>query len=256
MTNTEPKKVLVLGGLSAMAVASTRRLAAHGASFVIAGRKEDQLKREAQDLQVRGAPVAEIQVLDLTDVSACDAMIEAAREALGGLDAVLVFYGVLGDQHEAELNPEHAASIIDINYSSTVHWILAAARALQAHGGPNAVLLTASSVAGDRGRRSNFVYGSAKAGVSVLMQGLAHKWAAMENAPHAVNLKLGFVDTPMTDGVAKSGPLWAKPDTIGALVEKAVMQPGGPVVYGPWFWRWIMMAIRATPALVFNKVNL
>jgi NAD(P)-dependent dehydrogenase (short-subunit alcohol dehydrogenase family) len=239
-----------------MAVASARRLAAHGASFVLVGRKEEPLTREAQDLKARGAPVAEIQVLDLTDVSACDAALDTARETLGGLDAVLVFYGVLGDQQEAETSPEHAAMIIDINYSSAVHWILAAARALETHAGQGGVLLTASSVAGDRGRRSNFVYGSAKAGVSVLMQGLAHKWAAMDNAPSAVNLKLGFVDTPMTDGVAKGGPLWAKPDAIGALVEKAVLRPGGPVVYGPWFWRWIMLAIRATPAAIFNKVNL
>ncbi len=256
MTDTRsPRKVLILGALSAMAAATARRLAAQGSDFVLTGRKADALEREANDLKARGAASVAIQVIDLVDTSRCDEVMEQAFEAMGGLDTVLVFYGILGDQAQAETDPQEAERIIAVNYTSAVHWVMAAARALEAHAGPAGVLLTASSVAGDRGRRSNFVYGSAKAGLSVLMQGLAHKWAAQENAPRAVNLKLGFVDTPMTDGIEKGGPLWAKPDDLAAIAERALTK-GGPNVYAPWFWRFIMLAIRVTPSFVFNKVNL
>lgn len=256
MTETRSsRKVLILGALSAMAAATARRLAAQGAEFVLTGRKADALEREANDLKARGAGSVSIQVIDLLETSRCDAVMDLAVEAMGGLDTVLVFYGILGDQAQAETDPQEAERIIAVNYSSAVHWVMAAARALEAHAGSSGVLLTASSVAGDRGRRSNFVYGSAKAGLSVLMQGLAHKWAAQDNAPRAVNLKLGFVDTPMTDGIEKGGPLWAKPDDIAAIAERALVK-GGPNVYAPWFWRFIMLAIRVTPSFVFNKVNL
>lgn len=256
MTQTLQRNVLVLGGLSAMAVASARKLAADGSSFVLVGRDQDRLMREADDLKARGAGDAHVEPLDLADISACDGVMERAALMLGGLDTVLLFYGVLGDQAEAERSPDHADLIMTVNYSSAAHWVLAAARALETRAGRRGVLVTASSVAGDRGRRSNFVYGSAKAGLSVLMQGLAHKWAAQNDAPRAVNLRLGFVDTPMTDGVEKGGPLWATPDDIGALVARVVGGSGGATVYGPWFWRWIMLAIRMTPTPIFNKVNL
>lgn len=256
MTDTNARKTFVLGALSAMATASARRLAGSGSSFVLAGRDAEQLEREADDLRARGARSVSVEALDLTDMTRCDDVLERAAEAMGGLDTVLLFYGVLGDQDRAEREPEHAATILDVNFTSAAHWVLASARALETHAGSRGVLVTASSVAGDRGRRSNFVYGAAKGGLSVLIQGLSHKWAAAEGAPRAVNLKLGFVDTPMTDGVNKGGPLWAKPDDIAEIVERAVRKPGGPTVYAPWFWRWIMLAIRTTPAAIFNKVNL
>lgn len=256
MTQTFPRKIVILGALSAMAAASARRLAEQGAGFVLAGRDADKLEREAADLTARGASQVAVEALDLTETTGCDAMFARAAETLGGLDTVLVFYGVLGDQAQAERDPAHAAVILDVNFSSAAHWVLAAARALETQAGKDGVLLTASSVAGDRGRRSNFVYGAAKGGLSILMQGLAHKWAAQDNAPRAVNLKLGFVDTPMTDGLPKGGPLWASPDDIAQVVDRAVAGRGGPTLYAPWFWRWIMLAIRMTPAAIFNKVNL
>lgn len=256
MTKTSPRKILILGALSAMALASARRFAAQGASFVLTGRNDEALEREAADLRARGAVAVSTEALDLANTTDFDGLMARASTKMGGLDTVLVFYGLLGDQETAETSPEHAALIVDVNFTSATQWVLAASRALEAEAGGNGVLITASSVAGDRGRRSNYVYGAAKAGLSVLMQGLAHKWAALPNAPRAVNLKLGFVDTPMTDGLPKGGPLWAKPDDIAQTVEKAVTKKIGPTVYAPYFWRFIMLIIRATPAFVFNKVNL
>lgn len=255
-TSNGPRKVIVLGALSGMAVASARRFAEDGASLFLVARRGEALEREAADLKARGAASVTCSIQDLTDTADCDALYANASEAMGGLDTILVFYGVLGDQAEAERNPAEAARIVDTGYTSVVHWVLAGARRLEDEKtGRRGVLLTASSVAGDRGRRSNFVYGSAKAGLSVLMQGLDHKWVADADAPRAVNLKLGFVDTPMTDGLPKGGPLWAQPDDIAAIVHKAA-DTGKSTIYAPWFWRFIMLAIRMVPRFVFARVNL
>lgn len=252
---SESRKIVVLGALSAVARASARRLAEHGGSFFLIARDAADLGREADDLRVRGAEQVETFALDLTVTSNCDSVYELARKSLGGLDTILLFYGILGDQERAGREPDEAARIMEVTYTSAAQWVLAGARALESHTGSRAVLVTASSVAGDRGRRSNFVYGSAKAGLSVLMQGLAHKWGGMNDAPRAVNLKLGFVDTPMTDAIKKAGPLWAQPDDIARIVERSI-EKGGPTVYAPWFWRWIMLAIRVTPHFIFKRVDL
>lgn len=249
-----PRKILILGALSAIAIASARRLAPTGASFVLVARNEAALKREAADLIARGAAQVEIITVDLATPGDRDALIAKASKLMSGLDTLWLFYGYLGDQTAAETYPDEAARIIEVNYTSAANWILASVPHLE-KAGRRGVLLTASSVAGDRGRRSNYVYGSAKAGLSVLMQGLAQKWAARSDAPRAVNLKLGFVDTPMTDGLEKSGPLWASPQSIAAYVEKA-SEKGGPIIYAPWFWRFIMMAVRLTPNVIFRRVNL
>lgn len=249
-----PRKILILGALSAIAIASARRLAPAGTSFVLVARNEAALKREAADLIARGAAQAETIALDLAEPGDRDALVAKAAKLMSGLDTVWLFYGYLGDQATAETDLDEAGRIIAVNYASAAQWILASVPHLE-KAGRRGVLITASSVAGDRGRRSNYVYGSAKAGISVLMQGLAHKWAGRSDAPRAVNLKLGFVDTPMTDGFEKSGPLWASPQIIATYVERACHK-GGPVLYAPWFWRLIMLAVRLTPDMIFRRVNL
>ena len=249
------RKIFVLGALSAMARESARVQAGKGASLYLVGRDGEALRAEADDLRVRGAVTVDTLAMDLTDTIQTDTILANASAALGGLDTILLFYGVLGDQAGGETDPGEAARIMDVTYTSAAQWVLAGARHLEAGAKSRGVLMTASSVAGDRGRRSNFVYGSAKAGLSVLMQGLAHKWGGLDDAPRAVNLKLGFVDTPMTSDVEKGGPLWASPEDIAAIVDRAI-EKGGPTVYAPWFWRFIMLAVRATPHFIFKRVNL
>ena len=110
------------------------------------------------------------------------------------------------------------------------------------------------SVAGDRGRGANFVYGAAKAGLATLIEGIAHGFAG--SGPRAVIVKPGPVITPMTDGFAnRKGVMWATPETVAAVVRRAADR-GGPVVYAPWFWRWIMLAIRILPAAIFNRLDI
>ena len=176
-------------------------------------------------------------------------MVEALDNCV---DAVLLFYGVLGDQREAEQDPVMLRNIIAIDFASAAEWAAAAANQLEKQRG--GALLAVSSVAGDRGRRSNYVYGAAKAGLTTLVQGIAHRLAP--SGAHAVVLKLGFVDTPMTAHIKKGGPLWAKPGQIARIIKAVADRPGKPVVYVPWFWRWIMLVIRSVPSAIFHKTKL
>lgn len=247
------KHFVILGATSTIAIATARLLAARGDRLSLLARNTEALSEVAADLRVRGASRIQTQVLDLAnEADPQDVLDELAADG-DVIDGILIFYGILGDQAEAERNLTHARDILRVNFTSASDWIMSGAKLLETQS--EGVLLAISSVAGDRGRRSNYVYGAAKAGLSVLMQGLAHKWAAKSKKLRAVNMKLGFVDTPMTDGIEKSGPLWAQPEEIARIIVKA-LQRGGPNIYGPWFWRWIMLAIRVTPSFVFNKVNL
>lgn len=249
-----PRKVIVLGALSAIAEATCRLLAEEGCDIAILARDPARLEVVATDLKVRGAGKVVVEALDLAATSDHAAVLSRCATALGGADAVLLFYGLLGEQGRAEHDWDHARAILDVNFTSAAGWMLAGANLIEARPQPGGVLVAISSVGGDRGRRSNYVYGAAKGGLSILTQGIAHRLGAT-GKHRAVTMKLGFVDTPMTAGVAKGGPLWAKPDEVAKTIRQA-MDKGGPIIYAPFFWRWIMLAIRMTPQTIFNKVNL
>jgi decaprenylphospho-beta-D-erythro-pentofuranosid-2-ulose 2-reductase len=254
VTDKKPLRVMILGASSAMAEATARLYAAEGAAVALAGRDAARLAAMAADLMARGASAAPILARDLADMDGLEAAFERCAADLGGIDHVLLFYGVLGDQKEAEASLAAARRIIDIDFTSAALWSLAAARRLEAQG--HGALIVVGSVAGDRGRQSNYVYGAAKAGLATLIQGIAHRFALRGGGKlRAVIVKPGFVDTPMTDGLKKGGPLWASPETIAAIVRKAADR-GGPIVYAPWFWRPILWIIRALPAPLFHKVPL
>lgn len=254
MTPSHPRKVIVLGALSAIAEATCRQLAEEGAALALLGRSAERLEAVADDLRVRGASNVVVEARDLAEAADADAVLDRCAEALGGADAILLFYGLLGDQTRAEVDWPHARAILDVNFVSAAAWMLAGANLIERRPAAGGVLLAISSVGGDRGRRSNYVYGAAKGGLSILMQGIAHRFGAT-GRHRAVTMKLGFVDTPMTAGFEKGGPLWAKPDAVARAIRKA-MDRGGPFIYAPFFWRWIMLAIRLTPKAIFNKVNL
>ncbi len=174
-------------------------------------------------------------------------------DRLGGVDVVLLAYGVLGDQTKAEADPKEALDIIAANFSSAAAWCLEAANVLERQG--RGKLIVIGSVAGDRGRASNYVYGAAKGGLAVLVQGIAHRLA--KSGAAAVLIKPGFVDTPMTAHIARKGLLWAKPDAIGKTITSVAERTSPPpIVYAPGFWRLIMAVIRATPSPIFHKTKL
>lgn len=246
---------IILGATSAIAMATARRLASKGAKLALVARNAEKLATLSDDLNVRGAKEVQVICTDLSQSINPKALYDSVDKELGAISGILVFYGILGDQARATGDIEHALEIIDVNYRSAAAWVMQGALVLENSSSSNRVMIGISSVAADRGRRSNYLYGSAKAGLSVLIQGLAHQWAEKRDQPRAVCFKLGFVDTPMTDDFDKSGPLWAKPDKVAEKIEKAI-QRGNPIIYTPWFWRWIMLAIRTTPTIVFNRVNL
>lgn len=244
-----PTRIVILGALSAVAIATARRFAAEGASFALAARRPGELSLLAGDLAARGAPQAEAFELDLAADPGAE--LERMAAALGGVDIVLLAYGSLTDQARATTDLAYAASELRRNFLSAALWSLAAAKLLAAQ--RSGVLVVIGSVAGDRGRQSNFVYGGAKAGLGTLVQGIAH-WLSASGA-RAVLIKPGFIDTPMTAHLPKRGPLWSKPETIAAAIHRAALS-GGPVRYAPTYWRLILLLIRMTPAAIFHRTKL
>ena len=252
---TQPRKILVLGALSAMAQATARRLAGEGAQMVLAGRDAARLEAAALDLRARGAGMVETLVANLAAVDDPFAVTADVAKRLGGLDAVLIFYGVLGDEAVSARDITELRRQLRVNFDSPIEWAAAAAVTLEASSHPDPVIVVIGSVAGDRGRASNKTYGAAKAGLGVYMQGLAHKGGDAGKRLRAVTIKPGFTDTPMTDGLPKGGPLWSSADRVAQDVV-AALSGGGPIRYSPWFWRWVMLIIRLLPQPVMDRLKL
>jgi decaprenylphospho-beta-D-erythro-pentofuranosid-2-ulose 2-reductase len=243
------QRIAILGATSAMAEAASRLWAAEGARIALVARNPERLAVIAADLKARGAT----QVATVTlDCATADEEAEFAKivDAFGGLDVVLLAYGVLGDQATLESQPAATADLLRTNFTSAAAWSLAAAALFEKQKSGSLVVI--GSGAGDRGRMSNYVYGASKAGLGVLVEGIAHRLAYC--GARATLIKPGFVDTPMTAAIPK-GPLWAKPETLGEIIVAAA-RTGGPIVYAPRFWQAIMLIIRNVPAAIFHKTKL
>jgi len=244
------KKVLIVGATSAIAEATARMLAQRGDALYLVARNESRLAAVAADLSVRGSPRVGTEVLDANDLGAHEAMLERAESFLAGYDTVLIAHGTLSDQKACEGSVELTLQEINTNALSVVALLTRIANRLaQRRAGTIAVI---SSVAGDRGRSSNYVYGSAKALVTAFLSGLRQRLGKC--GVNVVTIKPGFVDTPMTAAFAK-GPLWARPDRVAAGIVRAIDKQRG-TVYLPGFWRPIMLVIRAIPESLFLRLSL
>lgn len=243
-------KVLVLGALSDIAEATCRLYAKDGASLVLVARSKPKLEAVAADLCVRGATNVHVHAGDLAKLDV-EKSLDAWIAELGGIDVVLLAYGLLGEQRDLEQDLKEAAALIDTNFRSAALWSLAVANRLEAakHG----TLVVIGSVAGDRGRQSNYLYGATKAGLGVLVQGIAHRLAP--SGARAVLVKPGFVDTAMTAHIQKKGALWSSPEKMAALICKAA-RGRSPVVYAPGYWWAIMSVIKSVPSAVFHRTKL
>lgn len=253
-SNWDGRGVLILGAVSAIAEAVARNLASQGARLALVARDPARLDGIAADLRVRGAQTVTTRALDLVEVEPTEALFEAITDELGGLHAVIIAHGFLPSTSSMPPEIRQARKVIDVNFASAALWALASVQYLERACGESGVVAAIGSVAGDRGRSSNFVYGAAKAGLAVLMQGLAHRHA-LHGGPRAVVFKLGFVDTPMTDGMAKDGPLWSQPTDIARLVVKG-LSGSAAIVYGPWYWRYIALVIRLLPEPLMRRLDL
>lgn len=244
-----PSRILALGATSAIAEATLRLFAARGASFYLVARNPDKLAAVAADLKTRGASAVATHVLDLDDTGAHPAMLEAAAENLGTIEMALLAHGVLGDQHRAEKSYLAAEAILGTNFLAPVSLLTWLANYFEAsHQGTLAVI---SSVAGDRGRKSNYVYGASKGALSIFLDGLRSR---IDRADvHVLTIKPGFVATPMTAHLPQ-GPLFAQPSKVAAGIFSAI-ENRKDVVYVPAFWAVIMLIIRMIPRRIFKKLN-
>lgn len=241
--------VLILGAASGIAQATARLYAAEGAALVLAGRDKVRLDQIAADLTLRGAISTVAVELDFRVADPREAW-ETLWAEHGPFDHIVIAYGILGDTALAEHEPAAAQEILAVNFTSPAAWSLLVAESLERRGTGSLVVL--GSVAGNRGRRGNYIYGAAKAGLATLIEGIAHRFA--DKGPRAVVVKPGPTDTPMTAGMAKGGPLWATPEQVASVVRRAA-DTGGPVQYAPARWRWIMLVIGLIPSRVFNKMK-
>ena len=244
------RKILIIGATSAIAEATARLFAADGDRLCLAGRKIARLEAIAEDLRVRGAAQVETVALDANDFSRHEQVLSHAAQSLGGLDTVLIAHGTLPDQQACQASVGATLEAITTNALSVITLLTLIANRFEQQG--SGTIAVISSVAGDRGRQSNYVYGTAKSAVSTFAQGLRNR-LARKNVK-IVTIKPGFVDTPMT-AEFKKGPLWATPGVVAKRIHRA-MAKGENVVYTPWFWRWIMGIIKAVPESIFKKARL
>jgi short-subunit dehydrogenase len=244
-----PMSVLALGATSAIAEATLRLFAERGARFYLVGRNQDKLDAVAADLHTRGASGIATCVMDLDNTSAHPAMLAAAAQSLGTIEMALVAHGILGDQMEAQASYGAAEAILRTNLLSALSLITWLANYFETMG--QGTLAVISSVAGDRGRRSNYVYGASKGALSIFLDGVRSR---LDGAGvQVLTIKPGFVATPMTAHLAQ-GPLFAQPSQVAKGIVKAV-EKRRDVVYLPAFWAGIMLVIRLVPRPLFKKLN-
>jgi short-subunit dehydrogenase len=246
-------RIIIFGATSAIAHATARLWVARGASVCVVGRNAQKLQAVEDDLRARAAPGAVIvsSQADLDAMSDHPALIEAAIKALGGLDIALIAHGNLPDQALCQSDVQAMLAQLTTNGVSVISLCTLLANRFDAQG--SGCLAVITSVAGDRGRQSNYAYGTAKGMVTRFLQGLRNRLAP--RGVSVVDIRPGFVDTPMTAALDKGGPLWAQPAKVAADILRAV-DKGRPVLYTPWFWRYIMLIITSIPERIFNRLKL
>jgi len=243
-------KTVLFGATKGMGRALARLMAQRGDRLFLLGRSPEQLRRTAQDLEIRGAAGSvKFALCDLLKPETFEAALDQAADALGGLETVVVTAALFATQEQMEEDSQLTSRLLAADFTNTVLFCEHARRRLLAGGG--GTLCVFSSVAGDRGRKPVVLYGAAKAGLSHYLEGLDHKFRA--GGLKTVCVKPGFVKTGMTAGL-KPPPFAGQPDEVARRVLKAIDR-GTPQVYAPGIWRWIMCVIRNLPRAVMRRIE-
>jgi short-subunit dehydrogenase len=221
-----------------------------GARFFLIARNEERLHSMAADLKVRGAHSTQCATLDVNDFDQHQIVLQRAMEFLQSIDIALIAHGTLGSQKACEADFNLALREINTNATSVISLLTHLANLMASQGHGTIVVIT--SVAGDRGRQSNYVYGTAKGALNIFLQGLRQR--LFRCGVNVVTIKPGFVDTPMTKEF-KKGWLWSAPEDISNGIIRSVAQRKA-VVYLPRYWRIIMFVIRAIPEKLFRTMRL
>ncbi len=244
---------LIIGATSAIAHETARRLAVRGDRLIIVGRDSKKLEHIAEDLRVLGAQQVNAVVQDLACIDDYDQFVQMLISLSGQLDLVLLAHGTLPDQIQLQ---QQAAAIslqaIQINGLSYIGLLTPLANYFEKQGSGCIAVIT--SVAADRGRQSNYVYGAAKSLVTTFCQGLRNRLAKAN--VQVLTIKPGFTDSPMTAHLPKTGPIpWATPEEIADGIMQAIAKKKN-VVYLPRFWQFIMLIIQHIPEAIFKKLSL
>ena len=241
---------MIIGATSAIAEAIARIWAEEGHSLYLLARNQERLQVIAHDLSIRGAKLIKTDVLDLNDFSRHRAVIETAMNALGGIDIVFIAHGSLGLQTACELDFNMALQELNTNAISVMSLLTHVANLFEAE--KHGMIAVISSVAGDRGRQSNYIYGTAKGAVSIFLQGLRQR--LQKTGVDVLTIKPAFIDTPMTRDF-KKGFLWSTPEVAAKQIHRAIEKQRS-VIYVPSFWLGIMTLIRWIPERIFKRLHM
>lgn len=244
------KKILIVGATSAIATACARRWAEQSVAFFLVGRTAEKLGQVADDLGARGAAV-HTHVLDLNSFDQHSAMLDACYAAMRQVDIALIAHGTLPDQKACEQDAQLAVQEFTNNGLSVIALLTDLANRMEAQ--KSGCIAVISSVAGDRGRPSNYLYGAAKGAVTDFCSGLRGR--LFKAGVQVLTIKPGFVDTPMTQGLALPKLLLVTPDKVAQDIVKAV-EKRRDTLYTPWFWRLIMLIIIHIPGTLFKRLSL
>lgn len=246
-----PARIAIFGATSDIAVAYARLCAGKGARLVLFARDLTALGAVAADLKVRGAADVQTRLADFSDLGSLARVSEEAWSAFGGLDVALIAYGSLPEQAALNADPSVLAAALDLNFVSPA--ILANLLAGPFEAARAGAIAVITSVAGDRGRQSNYAYGAAKGGCQKFLEGLRHR--LFPAGVTVLDIRPGFVATKMTAHLPQGGPLWATPDRVAGDIATA-LEKGRAVLYTPWFWWGIMTIVKAVPRALFHRTKL
>ena len=239
-----------MGATSALAVATARLLAMEGASFCLVARDAAKLEEVALDLKVRGATEVKLIVADMSSVQDAGGLLEKVRSVMAGIDLTLIAHGVLGDKAILRQDPHVVAHTIFVNFTSIAMFLTSLANHLEES--RRGTLVVISSVAGDRGRQGNYVYGASKAALDAYLSGLRAR--LFPAGVQVLTIKPGFVASPMTAHLRQNF-LYSSPEQVARGMLKAI-NLRRDVVYLPFFWGPIMWVIRSIPEIIFKRLKL
>lgn len=245
------KKILIVGATSAIALACARRWTLEGAEFFLVGRDPEKLQQTSADLAARGARETSVHVLDMNRFDEHSAMLDACVAKLGRIDIALIAHGTLPDQKSCERDTDLALREFSSNGLSVIAMLTTLANRMETQRSGTIAVIT--SVAGDRGRPTNYLYGAAKAAVATFCEGLRARM--FKCGVHVLTIKPGFVDTPMTKGLPLPKPLVASPDRVAKDITTAIERRKNSI-YTPAFWFGIMWIIKRIPTAIFKRMAL
>jgi len=245
------KRILIVGATSSICRHISNELVQPGDSVCLAARNREELSNIAADLEIRNSPQAIFtRHFDSNEFDGHEQFVHEVSELLGGIDIVVVATGVLGDQIKARSSTSDMLQIINSNFTGIATVLGHVANVMEYQKSGHIIVL--SSVAGDRGRQSNYIYGAAKSAINAYMGGLRNRLFA--SGAKVTTVKLGFVDTKMIAGM-ESAFLQASPEYIAKKLVSKITKSDG-VIYLPWFWRYIMMIIIHIPVFIFKRLKL